>query len=112
MTCTIYILAPYTYEVETDKKIVIKNGAVFKWSAYQDTFRITDMLIENGAVFQISPFDFMSKAVVAGTITNQGDIQVTSARGECFFTASIEEAERVLRQQNKLISAMEPYRML
>ena len=77
----------YTYEVETDKKIVIKNGAVFKWSAYQDTFRITDMLIENGAVFQISPFDFMSKAVVAGTITNQGDIQVTSARGECFFTA-------------------------
>ena len=22
----------YTYEVETDKKIVIKNGAVFKWS--------------------------------------------------------------------------------
>ena len=79
----------YTYEVETDKKIVIKNGAVFKWSAYQDTFRITDMLIENGAVFQISPFDFMSKAVVAGTITNQGDIQVTSARGECFFTASV-----------------------
>ena len=47
------------------------------------------MLIENGAVFQISPFDFMSKAVVAGTITNQGDIQVTSARGECFFTASV-----------------------
>ena len=79
----------YTYEVETDKKIVIKNGAVFKWSAYQDMFRITDMLIENGAVFQISPFDFMSKAVVAGTITNQGDIQVTSARGECFFTASV-----------------------
>ena len=75
----------YTYEVETDKKIVIKNGAVFKWSAYQDTFRITDMLIENGAVFQISPFDFMSKAVVAGTITNQGDIQVTSARGRMFL---------------------------
>ena len=79
----------YTYEVETDKKIVIKNGAVFKWSAYQDTFRVTDMLIENGAVFQISPFDFMSRAIVAGTITNQGDIQVTSARGECFFTAAV-----------------------
>ena len=79
----------YTYAVETDKKLVIKNGAVFKWSVYQDTFRVTDMLIENGAVFQISPFDFMSRAIVAGTIINQGDIQITSSRGECFFAATV-----------------------
>lgn len=51
----------YTDALETDKKIVIKSGAVFKWSVYQDTFKVTDMLIENGAVFQISPFDFMSR---------------------------------------------------
>lgn len=79
----------YTDALETDKKLVIKSGAVFKWSIYQDTFRAADMLIENGGVFQISPFDFMSRAIVAGTITNQGDIQVTSSRGECFFTAAV-----------------------
>ena len=79
----------YTDALETDKKIVIKSGAVFKWSVYQDTFKVTDMLIENGAVFQISPFDFMSRAVVAGSIINQGDMQVTSERGACFFTAAV-----------------------
>lgn len=79
----------YTDALETDKKIVIKSGAVFKWSVYQDTFKVTDMLIENGAVFQISLFDFMSRAVVAGSIINQGDMQVTSERGACFFTAAV-----------------------
>ena len=44
----------YTYEVVTDKKIVVKNGVAFTWSAYKDTFKSDNLVIEEGGTFCVS----------------------------------------------------------
>jgi hypothetical protein len=77
----------YSDPLSTSKTICVKNGSTFKWSAYKDTLNISQLTIENGGTFDVSPFDFMSSAVVSGKITNNGSIKVSSTRGQCFWTA-------------------------
>ena len=77
----------YSDPLSTSKTICVKNGSTFKWSAYKDTLNVSQLTIENGGTFDVSPFDFMSSAVVSGKITNNGSIKVISTRGQCFWTA-------------------------
>lgn len=77
----------YTDPLTTSKRIVVKNGSTFTWGAYQDTFN-APLEIESGATFAVSAFDFMSKAIMSGSVTNNGTINVTG-RGECFWNATV-----------------------
>ena len=77
----------YTDPLNTSKRIVVKNGSTFTWGAYQDTFN-APLEIESGATFAVSAFDFMSKAIMSGSVTNNGTINVTG-RGECFWNATV-----------------------
>lgn len=77
----------YTDPLTTSKRIVVKNGSTFTWGAYQDTFN-APLEIESGAAFAVSAFDFMSKAIMSGSVTNNGTINVTG-RGECFWNATV-----------------------
>lgn len=77
----------YTGSLTTSKRIVVKNGSTFTWGAYQDTFN-APLEIESGATFAVSAFDFMSKAIMSGSVTNNGTINVTG-RGECFWNATV-----------------------
>ena len=77
----------WTDPLSTGKKIVVKSGSTFTWSVYQDTFN-APLEIESGATFTVNAFDFMSKAIMSGSVTNNGTINVTG-RGECFWNATV-----------------------
>lgn len=87
---TINITGNFQYidTVNTDKKIVVKSDATFTWSVYQETFETGGLTVESGGTFVVRPYDFLSKAVVKGSVTNNGTVTV-SGNGECFWTAEM-----------------------
>ena len=87
---TINIAASLTYydKIETKKKLVVKSGVTFTWKAYQDTFKASDLIIEEGGTFCVSLWDFLCQEIVEGNVTNNGKIEISGPKGECFWTAA------------------------
>ena len=76
----------YTYDVSTDKKIVVTSGHKLTTKGYSRNFSANPLMIENDAEFVAFASDIGAKVTISGNIVNDGSISVTG--NYCYWRAT------------------------
>lgn len=84
----IHIGGSFTYKsgLSTDKTVVIDDGSVFTWNYDKGEFR-TEKLVVNGSFIIKIEESFVNRLHVYGTVENNGNIEVQSETGNCYWHA-------------------------
>lgn len=76
----------YTYDVSTDKKIVVTSGHKLTARGYSRNFSADPLMIENDAEFVADPYTAGASVNIAGSVVNNGLISVTV--NNCYWRAT------------------------